>query len=232
MNLETLYKFFYDHPEGEWVAKPGTVKHLHKFLKENDIKTVLDLGTGIGCSAAIIAYTLQEKGVDYQIDTVEQNKKCYDLAQELIPKEFKKNINFHLSEAIAWQNKDIPYQHFSNFKELPKGDYDLILVDGPGGLMVGDKYIELPNGDIMKMSIDGKLKAGTFIAWDKRIAALRMLEKYYGDNFYLVLSSGENGFLNVLERKEGEAFFENGMLEVMKERGYFGDYKAKVVDKE
>lgn len=223
MNLQSIYNIFANHQEGTWRMQPGNARRLYEFVKTHDIKRVLDLGTGIGCSTAIIALALSEKGVDYHIDTVEQYDKCIKLANDLIPAEFKDHITFHTSEVKVWQMEGVPFENFSVYETLPEGDWDLILNDGPAPFIHEGAYVELPNATITKMLIEGRLKADTYIAWDGRVGALRTLERYYGNNFYLV-KADKNSDFNVIQRKDNPVLFRDNKLEVMKQTTYFNDY--------
>jgi len=220
-SLKTLYDYYVQRPESKWSLNPLTARYINKFVKENKIKKVLDLGTGIGCSAAITAYTLLDKGVeDFEIHTVEQNEKIYKIAQEIMPEKFKKYVKFYLSEPIVWETEKIPYQYFSIFKELPEIDFDFVFVDGTGPFLLENNLIDLPNGDVMKLFLENKIKAGTLIAWDKRLKSIRFLERYFADNFYLTFQEQDIDF-NVLERKEGEVIFRDDELKNFQQEGYF-----------
>ena len=222
LNLRSLYNYYAKHPESTWIMQPDVAPHLYKFIKANNFKKILDLGTGIGCTAAIIALTLEEKGVkDYEIHTVEQYDKCRKIAEDIIPKILKKNITFYTSEAIVWKTQKIPYRNFLIYKEIPEGDFDLILVDGPGEFVENKKLINLPSGDVLKMHIEDKIKPGTTVAWDGRIASLQFIEKFFADNFYIVPISSRIDF-NVIERKEGKVSFHDELYEGMEKLGYFG----------
>lgn len=214
MTLEGLYKLFANHPEGLWIVEWPFAQRLYQFVKENQIKTVLDLGCGIGCSASVMALALKEKGVDYEIDSVEQYDKCIKLANELIPEELKRGIKVHKSEAKMWYSDKVPYQPFSVYETLPEGDYDLIINDGPAPWREGHNYIDFPNGTITKMLLEDKLKPGTLIAWDKRHKALGLLERYFGENFYLLTKQSEAGFY-ALEKKDVPFHFADMELEVV-----------------
>lgn len=194
---------------------------LYAFIRSSNVTRILDLGTGIGFSAAVMALALKDAGRGGEIHTVEQNKRCIDIAKGLIPKELRDCITFHHAEWSMWKNPRILHTNFSVFKTLPKGDFDFWMVDGPGPIVVGEgedrRLVELPNGDVMK-HID-KIKPGTFVAWDGRIAALAALERYYGDNFYLAFQGTGSDF-NVIERKKNKGHFNDMKLEGMIQMGY------------
>lgn len=222
MKLSTLYKHFANHPEGGWIMEWPNARQLYNHVKETQPKNILDLGTGIGCTAAVVALALENTGVkDYQIHTVEQTQKCYDLAQHLIPDELKKNTHFYQKNPIVWETEQIPYYHFSIFESLPDGEWDLIITDGPGPWVEDEKYIELPNADVMKMLLEGKLKKGAQIAWDKRLPAIKLLERYFSDNFYLVRQNFNPIPFHVLEVKDPEPKYRDERLEQMQSAGYF-----------
>jgi len=222
MNLKNLYNSFAQHPEGNWIMQPRNAQLLYQFVKQYPIKKVLDLGTGIGCSASIIALALKEKGeTDFHIDSVEQSDKCIKLANELIPEELLKYITIHKSNVVVWQTEKIPYVNLSVFDKLPEEDYDLILNDGPGPFMQDDHFIDLPNGTIHQLLLEDKLKSGTYVVFDGRILSLRSLERYFGDNFYLHPGVDPRGELNIIERKNNPVQFKDGLVASMIPMGYF-----------
>ena len=149
MKIESLYKLFKSHPESNYIMEYQNVVLLYKFIKNNPIKRILDLGTGLGLSASVCALALKDKGeTDYHIDSLEQFDKCIKIADKLIPLELKEHITIHKSETKVWQHPKIPYQFFSNYETLPEGDYDLIINDGPCFWLEGDTFVDLPNGTI------------------------------------------------------------------------------------
>jgi SAM-dependent methyltransferase len=224
MNLKQLYKLFDSHPENKYLMKYYNALLLYKFIKHHPIKRVLDLGTGLGLSAAVCALAFKDKGeTDYHIDSVEQFDKCIKLANELIPKELTEHTTIHRSEVKVWQHPQIPYQFFSNYETLPEGDYDLIINDGPCFYMDEDIFIDLPNGTITE--IMDRIKPGTFVAWDGRIHALNILERFCADNFELYRVNQRGDDLNILRRldtpptfrddKEDTTFFKDNEKETM-----------------
>ena len=224
MTLGNLYAFFAQHPEGAWIIDWPKAHLLYNYVKEHPIKKILDLGTGIGATASICALAMVNKGEqDYEIHTVEQFEKCHKLAQQLIPPELKEHTTFHLAKPIVWNEERIPYQYFSIFEKLPEPPeegWSMVLCDGPGPFLENDRYIDLPNGDIMKMLLEGKLKKGQLIAWDGRILAGKLLERFFSENFYLAFS-GEGTNFRILEVKNPEAKFLDDEFEGIKMGGYF-----------
>ena len=219
-SLETLYGIFARHAEGRWIMKPPNARALYEFVRKNDVRNVLELGTGIGLTAALVSLALTEKGGEFRIDTVEQSEKCHAIAKELVPEELRKNVIFHLSPVSAWYPKTIAHTPLSVFDSVPEGKYDLIIVDGPGPWLDADgRYVDLSNGDVLRMHEEGKISPGTRIFYDGRIKSLETIERHYGDNFWLL---GErNRVLNVIERKDNEIKFEDQAKKAIGEIGYF-----------
>lgn len=176
---------------------------LYDFIKKNNVKKVLDLGTGIGASAAVMALAFKDKGVeDYHIDSIDQYDKCLRLANELIPEDLKKNTTFYKRDPVVWSSDEMPYQPLSVYDSLPEGDYDLIVNDGPAPFMENGKYIDLPNGTIHKLNLENKLKSNTFVVYDGRISSLQLLERYFANNFLYVHIPPRGSDFSVLQRDE------------------------------
>jgi hypothetical protein len=223
LNIKNLYQYFSTHPEGAWVMNWQNAFELYKFIKSHDVHKVLDLGTGIGLSASVMALAFSEKGEkDFHIDSVEQFEKCIKLADELIPEPLRANISLHKANPIVWETEQIPYTSFSIHDKLPEGDYDLIINDGPGPFLEDGKYIDLPNGTIHKLLLEGKIKSGTFIVYDGRLTSLRLIERYFGHNFYLHPRTTKGDF-NVIERKDNLVECLDDKLPAMEQMGYFRD---------
>jgi hypothetical protein len=202
---------------------------LYNYIKEHDVKKVLDLGTGVGFSASVMALAFKDKGVeDYHIDSVEQFDKCIALANQLIPKELKKNLIIHKSEVAVWSSDTMPYQYFSVYEKVPEGDYDLIINDGPAMWMEKGNFIELPNGTIQKMLLEGKLNPGVKIVYDGRIRSLKLLERYFSENFVFVhLPKPPRDFF-VLKRADNPVKVGDDRHEIMKNTTYFKNHENPI----
>ena len=222
MTLRALYTIFRSNPEWSWIMEPQNAQILYDFIKKHPIKKVLDLGTGIGASAAVCALALKDKGeIDFHVDTIEQSDKCIKLAKELIPQELQEHVTFHKSEVITWETSQIPHQTFSVYKTLPEGEWDLIINDGPGGFLKDGQFIDLPNSTITELLLKNRLSPGTFIIWDGRQHMLRILERYYSDNFWLVRPNQQSDDMNILERKDNPVLFNDSIFEAYKNSTYF-----------
>lgn len=174
--LKNLYLVFKNHPEGKWIIGKNDALLLYKLVKKFSARNVLDLGTGIGASTAVIALAL---GDDGRITTVEQFKKCINLAQELIPADLKRKINFIHSDTNAFKNAKISkYLYFSGYKNLPVNlaPFDFVLVDGPGGWLEDGELVTLPNGDIINLL--PYLKTGSKVYIDGRKKNTDLYKRY------------------------------------------------------
>lgn len=217
MTLEAVYKNYATHQQGSWIMRPDNARALFYFIKDNDIKSVLDLGGGIGCSAAVCAYALKEKGVDYTVDSLEQFEKCVLIAKEILPNELK--VDFQHVPAVVWSHPDVPYMNLLNFEKIPDKQYDLIITDGPGPALIDDKLVELDNGDVLKLLFENKIKQKSFIVFDGRKQSVDLLERFYADNFFHI-PSNVNRF-KILQRKENDVSFIDARREFFEQTGYF-----------
>ncbi len=231
MNLKALYGHFAKHKESSWIMRPENAARLYQLVKERPIKRVLEFGTGIGLSAAIIALALKDKGEkEGVIDTLDQSDKCIDLAHKMIPKELHESvkINIFKADVKVWTTERIPYLYFSIYEGVPEGGYDLIVNDGPSPFMENGNFIDLPNGTVQRMVLEDKIKTGTLIVFDGRIQSLSLLERFFSKCFFLVKPSSGGADFNILERKEGPVLLEDSMFSQMTLLNYFDDKKENL----
>src|SRR3990167_10943140 len=105
MQLQSLFNYFKSHPESSWLMEPQNCQKLYEFVMKHPIKNVLDLGTGIGLSASVVALALKDKGEkDFRIDSLEQFDKCVSLANDVIPQPLRTNINIFKSKSTLWKD--------------------------------------------------------------------------------------------------------------------------------
>lgn len=92
------------------IQKDG-LNFLINFIKENNVKNILEIGTAIGYSAINMALISS----DINITTIERNKQMYDLAKENVKKfNLENRINLIFGDAL---------------ETIVDGTYDLIFID-------------------------------------------------------------------------------------------------------
>ncbi|MDD5792498.1 MAG: class I SAM-dependent methyltransferase [Erysipelotrichaceae bacterium] len=109
------------------IIKDGGLAFLLSYIRDNDVKSILELGTAVGYSSSQMAMISR----DIHIDTLEKDQKMYDQAINNI-------INQGLSEQIS--------VHFGPIEEYRTTKmYDLIFVDAAKAQY--PRYLEqfLPN---------------------------------------------------------------------------------------
>ena len=115
VELKEVYMKFRNSPESGWIIGPQEAVVLYDFIRKEQPKNVLELGGGIGASAAVAAAAI-EKG---KITSLEQNQKCIKIAGELVPQYLKNKIMFIFSGVHAFKcDKISPYLYFSGYKNL------------------------------------------------------------------------------------------------------------------
>ena len=179
--LDNLGLLFQSSEHGQWIMKAGNIVKLHEKLKEFNPKHILELGTGIGCSTAVLAFSCPEAS----IYTVEQNQKCIDIAKKLIPQTLQERIYFRKADPQAVTVPQVnPFITWSMFNDFDWHGYDFILVDGPGPFKARvdgkwDTLADLPNGDIINLL--PKMAEGTIIYVDGRKPTTRLYNRHLGN---------------------------------------------------
>ena len=115
MNTNSFFSVIEEYAEKENVPimKKDSIDYLLEFIRKNNIKDVLEIGSAIGYSALKISTT----GVN--VTTIERDEERYKIAVENINKSnYKNKINIILSDAL-----DV------NISEK----YDLIFIDAAKG---------------------------------------------------------------------------------------------------
>lgn len=218
--LKQVYDLFLHSPENQWILGNQEAVLLYELIKKYKPSHILELGTGIGASTAVMALASDASA---KITTLEQFTKCINIAKSLIPDNLQKKINFVQSDPYAFKNDTISkYIYFSGYKNLPSSSFDFILVDGPAGWLEDGKFVSLTNGDIINLL--PHMKIGGKILIDNRKQVVLMLKKYLG-NYVAILEMTKR--TTVFERtnkplidlKQLEIIDEG--LEKMKRKGYF-----------
>ena len=182
--IDNLGLLFQSSEHGQWIMKAGNIVKLHEKLKEFNPKHILELGTGIGCSTAVMAFSCPKA----HIYTVEQKQKCIDISKKLIPKGLQERIYFRKADPQAVIVPQVnPFISWSMFSDFDWHGYDWITVDAPGPFLtklnIGGKYWEtmadLPNGDVINLL--PKMSPGTIVYVDKRKHTTRLYNRHLGN---------------------------------------------------
>jgi len=190
--LDNLGLLFQSSEHGQWIMKAGNIVKLHEKLKEFNPKHILELGTGIGCSTSVLAFSCPEASVY----TVEQKQKCIDIAKKLIPQGLQERIYFRKATPRAFIAPQVnPHVNWSSYDEFDWHGFDFILVDGPGAWMTkveieGKEWptmAELPNGDVLNLL--PKMAEGTIVYIDGRKPTRSLYNRHLGN--YLEYIDGD-----------------------------------------
>ena len=177
--LKEVYAVLKNSPEGKWIIGQNDALELYYLIKQFNPKNILELGSGIGASTAIMALA---QSTDGKVVSMEQFEKCVNIARRLIPQNLLPKINLIHSPAEAWKDERFSrYVYFSIYKNLPVhlGPFDFVLVDGPDYWLENGQLVNLPNGDLLKLM--PHLKPGCKIYVDGRKQAVALYKRFLGN---------------------------------------------------
>lgn len=197
IRLRRIYKIFADSPEGGWIIGWKEARKIYRLIKVRNSKNALELGTGIGAAAAIMAFAMNGEG---KVTTIEQKESCLRMAREFIPRALQKKISFVLSEPDIFSPPILKDgEKISCYKKLPleNGPFDFVLVDGPGAFEKDGVMQREPNGDLFNLVSVIKPRGIVFV--DNRKIALALYLKYLSEYFITI---GSWRTYCVLERTE------------------------------
>lgn len=209
--IEAIWLKYKSTLEGTWIMKIKEVLTLIRILKQYKPNHILELGTGIGCSTELMAFTLPEAS----IYTVEQNQRCIDIAKTMIPDSMHERIYFkHAKVGILKPLFEIsPWQYWLSYTAFDWRNPDFILIDGPGpmlGKATDDEgqawsgLAELPGGDIFNML--PLMKEGTIIYIDKRKYMVLLIKRFLSQ------------YLEIMEEdKTGHIIFKRNKKQIPKD---------------
>ena len=81
--LRRMYSQFKKYPESQWIIGKDDALNLYKLILKNKPQKILECGTGIGASTAVMALALKKLGAG-NIISLEQSQKCAEIAKSLI----------------------------------------------------------------------------------------------------------------------------------------------------
>lgn len=231
--IESIWLKFYNNKQGNWIMKVKETLRLHETIKALQPKHILELGTGIGCSTEIMAFSSPQAS----IYTVESNPKCIEVAKALISSTLQERIYFkHCDVNIGRQYEVNPFQDVMVYTPYDWRDYDFIFIDGPGPMMVTTKHpvtkqsfkvlAELPGGDLINLL--PKIKEGAIIYVDKRQIMCNLFIRHFS-NYLDIVERNKDGVIYTVFKRNGKSLkadlsdFENSDLsyDSLQKGGYF-----------
>lgn len=142
---ETMQKYAYnDEPlpigMGQTISQPYIVAYMTEVLELTSNAQVLEIGTGSGYQAAVLAEIAQ------QVFTVEIIEELARKAQDTLKEEGYRNICFHTGDGTYGWNKHAPYDAIivtAAPSKIPERLQDQLKVHGRMIVPVGDTFQEL-----------------------------------------------------------------------------------------
>ena len=143
------------------ISAPHMVAMMCDLLELEKGQKILEIGSGSGYNAAVMAEIIGQKGQIYSIERIE---KLADFARENLEKAGYSNVEVILSDGSLGLPEHAPYDRISVTASAPDTPTPLIEQLKPGGIMVlpeGESYQRLfiirksPDGEVTKQDIGG-----------------------------------------------------------------------------
>ncbi len=194
--LGALARRFQRSPEGGWTIAADDVLRLYRLVLRSRPQHILELGTGIGFSAAVMALALRRLGQG-RITSLEQLPKCIEIARSLIPAELEPFIRIiHAPPTVFRINRLSRWIYFCGYDWTPAaGDrFDFVVIDGPAGWIEDGELVSLDSGDIFHLL--PHLDQGCRVYVDGRRSLVKKIKRYL------------SGYLRLVEHSSEHALFE------------------------
>lgn len=214
LGIKQLWQKFASHKESKWIISLDDAYNLARFVIENKPKRILDLGTGIGVSAAILKKTAPEA----EVISIEQFPKCVDIAKELLTSE-NLNVDVRQSDPEVFRVDGVQ-QEMAGYKALPDGNWDMVIIDGPGPFLHNGQLINSATvacGDIFK--VINNVNPNGIVYIDGRENTVNMIQRYLQPYLQGVYKGAKfTVFQRTKQKLEGPLV--DGLLEVLRKDNY------------
>lgn len=211
LGVKQLWTKFANHPEAQWILSLNDAYNLARFVIEKRPKHVLDLGTGIGCSSAVIKYANPES----KVTSIEQYEKCVKIAQTMV-----KGVDILRKDAEVFELAEIPGQKLMGYKDIPADQkFDMVVIDGPGDFVHEGVLVRLPSADIFRILDQVNEDAVVYI--DQRVDTVNLIARYL--NAFLTPVIQGNGFtvFRRTKQKYDKKLVVDQLLNKLKKLNYF-----------
>lgn len=155
---------------------------------------------------------------DAEVFSIEQFPKVAYMAKQNLAR-VALDVNVLHKEPEIFTLPEAPGQSFSGFKDLPKGPWDMVVIDGPGPFKWNGLVTESPNGDIFRILND--MTEGATVYVDGRKDAVKLMMRYLGQ-YLTPTHMGQNSATFVRTAKQyNPADVTDGLLEALNRENYF-----------
>lgn len=176
--LRELSDIFRRAPESGWTVASDDALRLFRLVLRLQPERILELGTGIGFSAAVMAAALERTGRG-RITSLEQLPKCIDIAGTLIPPRLLRRVEIiHAPPEVFRIERLSRWIYFCGYRWTPQpGDrFGLVVVDGPAGWVESGELVSLDSGDIFRLL--PSILPGGMVYVDGRRATVKRIKRY------------------------------------------------------
>lgn len=150
------------------IIREKSAKFLYDFIKENNFKTILEIGTAIGYSGSIILST----GIE-NLTTIDKNQDYLNIAKDTFKKFNFKNVDINLGDA----------KYFIRDLVKENRKFDMVFLDGAKGQYINylPELVKLLNeGGVIfadNVLLHGMVESNEYIPHKKRTMVVN-LRKY------------------------------------------------------
>jgi len=197
--LQKVYAICNSSPHGKWIIGKNDAINLYKLVLKIKPSKVVEFGTGIGASTAVLALALKNVGKG-EIVSIEQSPKCAKIARELMEPTLEKWVTIITAKPIIFRVEKISrWKYFSGYEWTPSNNdfFDFVVIDGPGGWLQDGELVSLENGDIIRLL--PHLVKGCKVYIDGRRPTVEMIKRYLW-KYFVVLE--DNIQFTLLEKNE------------------------------
>ncbi len=189
LGVRKIWSQFNQHPEARWILSLDDCFNVARLVSDEKPKRILDLGSGIGCSTAVLKFAAEE---DVEVVSVEQYDKCIQISKDMVD-----GIDVHQSDVEIFEHESMKYEFLCGYKNIPEGKWDMVVIDGPGDFMHEGDLVRAASGDIFRIIDD--INPGGTVYIDGRPETTHLVNRYMPRFFKLL---HQTAAFSVFERTE------------------------------
>jgi len=213
IGMYDLYYRFRNHKTGDWIIGENDAIDIYRLIKKYKPYRILDIGTGIGASAAIARFCAPDTA---KVITIEANQNCIDIAKELIPKNW--NIEILQRDMEVFEAEGIPDRRFLSHQNLPQEPFDFVIADNGGYVIKDNKMTGVEEYlDFVRLN----LRKGALVYVDGCKYVKKIIKRFYSKNFEIE-EEGKGGCYLLLRciKPLRELEIVDKKMEILKKEGF------------